>query len=306
MKKSNSLFASKSELSAFEAIDKHLPPGWRLFANTPFSRIVEIQREELTEKKWNFYLKASVDFVLADSLHRPALAIEFDGLGGGYSSGQNYVIGRRVQEDPHRELKTNFKLELCYAVGLPLIVIAFEEIKELVKDELLTIVASMVGKHIASREYRATIKEWDRQGKGEGKTFEEMLWDDSVLRTELAFRYDPFLSRSEQTWSDFQSLGATWTMSSLTQPDPFTAMREKRPLSSVGCRYEVKGGMLRNPVVVTVWVRNFAGHEFGPSLICSEVLPSHGINPLKVAENIAQFLAQKRAVEESRVVSCER
>ena len=53
----------------------------RAGGSTPISlsRIVEIQRAELTEKKWDFYLKASVDFVLADNTHEPLLAVEFDG-----------------------------------------------------------------------------------------------------------------------------------------------------------------------------------------------------------------------------------
>ena len=117
MKKSDTLFGSTSELRAYETIDRHLPFGWRLYANTPFSQIVEVRRQELSEKKWNFYLKTSVDFVLSDCKHEPVLAIEFDGLGKGYRSEEKYVLEEEVEKDPYRKLKTNFKLELCYAVG---------------------------------------------------------------------------------------------------------------------------------------------------------------------------------------------
>jgi len=51
MKKSTIIFGSNSELRAYEAIDRHLPEGWRLYANTPLSQIVEIQKEELSGKK---------------------------------------------------------------------------------------------------------------------------------------------------------------------------------------------------------------------------------------------------------------
>ena len=64
----------------------------------------------------------------------------------------------------------------------------------------------------------------------------------------------------------------------------------------MGCRYVVKGGKLTVPVIMTVWVRNFAGDEMGASLM-SEFIPSHGINPLKVAENIAWYLSHKKAIE---------
>ena len=183
MKKATTIFGSKSERRAFEAIDKHLPAGWKLYGNTPLSQIVEIRKGEVPDKRWDYYLKASVDFVLTNPTHEPALAIEFDGLGEGYSSGKTYILERQSEEDPYRELKTNFKLDVCYAVGLPLIVISFEEIEHITNDETVSIVNSMVGLHIAMREYRDTIQEWDRQGKGIGKTCEELLWDDGRLRT---------------------------------------------------------------------------------------------------------------------------
>jgi hypothetical protein len=286
-------------LRAYETIDRHLLTGWRLYANTPLSQIVEVQREELSEKKWNFYLKTSVDFVLSDGRHEPVLVIEFDGLGKGYSSGEKYVLEQEVEKDPYRELKTNFKLELCYAVGLPIIIISFEEIKDLSGEDMLSVVNSMVGMHIATREYRTTIQQWDREGKGVGKSFDEMLWDDSVLRTQLNFKHDPFLSRLEENWDEFQKLGAAWKTSSVSKPDIMTALREKRSFTSVGCRYVVEGGKLATPVTVIVWVRNFAGAEMGASLD-SEFIPTHGINPLKVAENIASYLGQRRAVKLGR------
>ena len=106
MKKATTIFGSKSERRAFEAIDRHLPSGWRLYGNTPLSKIVEIRKDELTEKKWDYYLKASVDSVLTNPTHAPALAIDFNGLGEGYSSGKRYILERQVEKDPYRELKT--------------------------------------------------------------------------------------------------------------------------------------------------------------------------------------------------------
>jgi hypothetical protein len=296
MKKAKIIFGSGSELRAFDAIDKHLPAGWRLYANTPLPRIVEVERNELPEKKWNFYLKTSVDFVLTNLGHEPVLALEFDGIGHGYSAGTRYVIRREVEGDPYRELKVNFKIDTCYAVGLPLVVISFEEIETVTGDDVLALINSMIGAHIASHEYRETIEQWDREGRGKGKTFEEMLWDDSTLRSELQIKNDPFLSRLEAIWDEFENLGASWSCTSLSKPDVTTAMRERRSFDSVGCRYVVKGGKLPIPVIMTVWVRNFAGDEMGASLI-PDLIPSHGINPLKVAENIAWYLSHKKAIE---------
>jgi len=190
----------------------------------------------------------------------------------------------------------SFKLETCYAVGLPLIVISFEEIDALTGDESLAVVNSIVGLHITSREYRATIQQWDQDERGKGKTFEEVLWDDSVLRNKLYFKNDPFLARLETEWSELAKLGIRYAMSSLSKPDLMTVLKEKKAFDSVGCRYIVKGGLLTIPVVTVVWVRNFAGAEMGTGLM-SEFFQSHGVNPLKVAENIAMLLGNRRALE---------
>lgn len=293
MKKSSIIFGSNSELKAYEAIDKHLPEGWRLYANTPLSQIVEIKKEELTEKKWNFYLKSSVDFVLANAAHEPVLAIEFDGLSEGFSSGKTYILNKDVENDPYRGLKMNFKINTCYAVGLPLIVISFEEINSFTSDEFLSVVNSIIGMYIASREYKETIEKWDREGRGRGKSFDQRLWEICELKTQLSFRNDPFLSHLEANWEEFKKLGASWSRNSLSKPDQMTAMRNKKTFDSVGCRYVVKGGKLKVPVIMTVWVRNFAGEEMDYNLD-SDFIPSHGVNPLAIAENIAWYLGQKK------------
>ena len=124
----------------------------------------------------------------------------------------------------------------------------------------------MIAMYIAYREYEETIKEWDRKGLGSGKSFEELLWDDSRLRNQLFFKYDPILANLESNWEEFQKLGAGWSMSSVSEPDAMTALRENRSFDKVGCRYIVKGGELSIPVITTVWVRNFAGEEMYASL----------------------------------------
>lgn len=296
MKRTETVFASRSELKAYEVLDHHLPDGWYLYANLPMPRLVSIDRSEVTEKKWQFYLKTSVDFVVTNRDHEPALVIEFDGIGGGFSQASKYVLKNAVPGDPYRELKLNFKLELCRNANLPMIVISFEEVESIESDDILTIANSLVGMHVATHHYKETIERWDREGRGKGKSFEEMLWEDSTLRTELQFMNDPFLMKLETIYDDFEKLGASWNMRSLSRPDQMTAMKNKKAFESVGCHYVVKGGKLKAPVVMTAWVRNFAGKEMGYSLD-PEFLPESGINPLKVAQNIAWYLSHKKAVQ---------
>ena len=201
-----------------------------------------------------------------------------------------------VTEDPYRGLKLGFKIDACYAVGLPLIVISFEEIETITQDDLLSVVNSMIGQHIASREYQTTIKAWDREGRGVGKSFDELLWETSCLKAELQTRYDPFLKKLVEIETEYAKLVARWSMSSVSHPDQMTVLCEKKHYESVGCKFTVLGGKVTTSVVLTVWVRNFAGTELGYDL-CSDFSPAHGINPLKVAENIAWYLSHKKAVE---------
>jgi hypothetical protein len=108
MNRARIIFGSNSELAAYEAIARQLPHGWKLYGNTPLPQLVVAKCAELTGKEWDYYLKASVDFVLTTPTHEPVLAIEFDGLGAGFSSGRVYIQRRDVDKDPYRELKVNF------------------------------------------------------------------------------------------------------------------------------------------------------------------------------------------------------
>jgi len=300
MKKAKIIFGSKNELKAYKTIEEYLPDDWNIYPNIPLSQIVEISREELPEKKWNFYLKSSVDFVITDNSHEPTLALEFDGLGGGYSSGNTYVLKQTIKQDPYRELKMNFKINTCYSVGLPLIVISFEEINSLLGEEILSLVNSMIGQHIASRIYNETLDKWDKAGRGKGKSFDEILRETCDLRAELDCKYDPLMAELEKDWEEYSKLGVRMSMKPLFKPDILTSMREKRAFESVGCQYVAKGGDLSVPVILAVWVRNFAGDEF-KGILSSDLPISHGVNPLKVAENVAWYLGQKKVVEMSRI-----
>jgi hypothetical protein len=292
MKKSKLIFGSRSELEAYEIINKHLPEGWKLYGNTPLSQIVDVKREELAEKKWDFYLKASVDFVLTNTSHEPALAIEFDGLGGGFSSGEKYILNKKIEQDPYRELKMNFKIDLCNSVKLPLIVISFEEIRSLANDDCRSIVNSIIGLYIASGEIEKTFEKWGKEGRDEGKSFDDIMWESARLETELNFKYDPALISLDELSEEYEKLGADFSAKQVFKPDPLTMLREKKPYESLGWRYIIKGGKLPVPVIMTVWVRNFSGTPYS--------VPPHGINPEQVAYNIAWYLATKKAVEIAR------
>jgi Protein of unknown function (DUF2726) len=295
MRKARIIFGSQSEKRAFEAITAQLPEGWTLFPNVPLPQIVEVERNELRTREWDFYLKTSIDFVLTAPSSEPSMALEFDGLGEGFSLGDTYIQAQPTT-DRYRSLKLNFKLRLCREVDLPLLIISFEEIRALHPGEARMLVHSIVGQHIAHRVYGETIQRWNAEGHGVGKTLTEREWELAELDSKLQHQYDPFRSGLESGWDEFRRLGVAMSLEPLFEPDVLTALRTGQPFDSVGCRFVARGGKLSSPVIQVVWVRNFAGRELSGVLL-PEWSISGGVNPLRVAENVAWYLGQTRALE---------
>lgn len=296
MHRAKTIFGSSSEGRTFDAITSQLPQGWTLYPNVPFPNIVKAEKGELRDGEWDYYLKTAADYVLTTGLKsEPSLALEFDGLGEGFSLGDTYVQARET-DDPYRSLKLNFKLRVCRAVALPLLIISFEEVSALRQGDARMIVHSIVGQHIADRVCRDTIRRWEAEGRGVGKDFDEIMWELAELKADLQFRYDPFLAGLEAGCDEFHRLGVAMSWQPLFQPDVLTSLRTKQPFESVGCRFTASGGKFSSPVVQVVWVRNFAGHELS-GMPCEEVPISTGVNPLKVAHNIAWYFGQRRTLE---------
>ena len=295
MKKADTVFASKSERKAFKIIQAGLPSGWSLYPNLPLSQIVRIMKDEVSKTEWDFYLKSSVDFVLATPADAPSLAIEFDGLAGGFSAGSTYrLVG--PNPDPNRKRKINFKLALCRKVEFPLFVISFDEIEALPGEDSIRLVHGLVAQHIVHQQMQSKIRHWDRNDRGRGKTIDEMLWDSAKAETSLQHKYDPFRKGLEALWKKFSLLNFQWSLEPVSRPELLEALQTKRPLESVGCRFSARSDGRRVPVTLTVWVRNFAGETLGYALSADLPVPC-GINPLRVAENAAWYLGVKRVVE---------
>jgi hypothetical protein len=212
------------------------------------------------------------------------MALEFDGLGEGFSLGDTYIQAQPTT-DRYRSLKLNFKLRLCREVDLPLLIISFEEVRVLRPGEARMLVHSIVGRHIADRVYQETLRHWDTEGRGAGKSCAEMEWELAEQQTKLQHLHDPFRSSLESGWDEFRRLGVAMSLEPLVEPDMLTALRTGQPFGAVGCRFVARGGKLSSPVIQVVWVRNFAGRELRGLL--PELSISTGVNPLRVAENVA-------------------
>lgn len=84
--------------------------------------------DELTAGQRRFFYATNVDYTFCADDGRPLFSVEFDGIGGGYSSSGKYRQARATA-DPHRQLKMDFKLRVSNQVAYPLVVVSFDELQ---------------------------------------------------------------------------------------------------------------------------------------------------------------------------------
>src|SRR5688572_30471528 len=129
MKKS--LFDSDAEKSVFKTLTSRWARYAELYPQVPVRKVLgyeAIRQLELPEKATNYLLSAEFDFVACyRGSSQPFLAIEFDGMGGGYSHDWKYVPIATPINDPYRSLKLDRKLEACQILCIPLIIVSYPE-----------------------------------------------------------------------------------------------------------------------------------------------------------------------------------
>ena len=85
----DSIFGSRSEERGFRFIEHTWGEDYVVYPQIPLSALFT------PDPKWrdtsNFFFKTSVDYVLCTNEGRPILAIDFDGLGGGFDRDGEYV-----------------------------------------------------------------------------------------------------------------------------------------------------------------------------------------------------------------------
>ena len=185
-------FGSKSEREGYHSINHTWGGRYRLFPQMPFSAIFT------PDPSWrgdtsNLFFKTSVDYVLCTREGRPLLAIDFDGLAGGFDRGGEY-IGVEEADDkyPFRKLKFDFKLK--YAAmeenSFPYYVIASEELKQLGAGIELTVVDGMIGETLAHKEFSKKALSGELESISQAEDFEIdcMINHNPIVKREIELR----------------------------------------------------------------------------------------------------------------------
>ena len=80
----------------------------------------------ISEKAKKYLLETEFDFVVCDHSGAVILAIEFDGLGRGFSRDGKYIQIKDT-EDQYRPLKLDAKISACEMCDLPIVVVSYPE-----------------------------------------------------------------------------------------------------------------------------------------------------------------------------------
>lgn len=305
MKIKKTVFGSKSEYKLFRALQNRWSKDFDLWPSLPFSSIIELDKPEsfLNIREREFFYDTNIDFTLCRKNGSPVLSIEFDGLGKGYSRNGQYI---QIEEscDPYRKLKLDLKIKIANKLEYPFYVIAFEESKELAPDLNLTIVDGIIGQVLAKKEFQKKVEaDYD-----ENREMIESLPDsvqreyiqDLVLSAETIseLEIDPIakLASKYEFEATENGIAKRYSIEYLNDPpfpegDPFEdiTMLEKRielmqNAARVGCRIIINTPKIE--IMETVWIRNFED-KF--------------ISPLHIANNIAELIAFKRALDLKKV-----
>jgi hypothetical protein len=105
--------------------------GWSVAIKLPLQVVLDREQEALPYEEFQLLTRGHLDFTIYDAVdHRPAFAIEFDGLG---------------HDDPRQIKRDVTKNRLCARAGLPLIRIGFAELHE---QEQMTVLGWLIERFV--------------------------------------------------------------------------------------------------------------------------------------------------------------
>ena len=302
MKVRSSLFNSASEAELFQAVHGTWEPHYRLFPEIPFANLVTLAERELSAAELSFLNKTSVDFVLAGEGWQPLLAVEFDGLGHGYSHNGVYVQTAFTQRDPHRPWKLGLKARVAATAGLPFVIVSYDEKAVIDRETGLTIVHGIIGQFLAAHHAERRFHELYEEQKDVIEALPddertEYVQDYVVISAEVEADIDwnpicGLLSQLKARAFDLAPINRSGKMPLWDPPRPDNTTPHEpgydgeaclawwRSIRRWGCECWVdtdRGRVTSGPV----WVRNIEGP---------------GISPICLVDEIAELIAWRAAV----------
>jgi hypothetical protein len=269
------VFGSSSEALSFQTLKSNWGNRFDIYPSLPLSNIIQIDKKDLTEGERKFIYNTSVDYTLCQQdTGEPILSIEFDGIGGGFNSNGEYVQIRKT-DDPHRKLKMDLKLRVTKEADYPFIVVSYDEVEHLDEEDCLTILDGIIGQFLANKEFDERLNKEMEEFKDTLNSCNDyertLLLQDWLLQFEVAMQVanNPIIQKADEYRDACLHAGfiKNWSVEFMDQQTDYE-----------GVRIIVRTA--RDPIITGAQVRNF---------------DLEGVSALSVAENVAEYLAYKRA-----------
>ena len=302
MKPRQSVFNSASEAELFQAIHGTWEPEYRLFPELPFANLVDLNERYLDAAELSFLYKTSVDFVLTTASWRPLFALEFDGLGHGYSRDGAYIQRVPSSKDKNREWKLGLKARVAAEAGLPFLVVSYDEKAVVDPDTGLIIAHGIIGQFLAKMHGSLRMQELYEDEKGfieelPAAEREDYVQDNIIIPAEVeaALKWNPIVARQARLQQQVLHIMplCRWGQRPLedsprsTNALPFRAEldtpnfhQSESPVRRWGseCWVETPFGLARSG---PIWVRNFA---------------APGVHAMSLGWEIAELIAWRSAL----------
>ena len=144
------IFDSKAEQATYRRLASIWSRYVDVYPQIPVRKVLgynNLQELQLQSRTIEYLLKTEFDFVVSEKgTGNALLAIEFDGIGHGFSRNGEYVSRVIPLNDPYRKLKLDSKLRACTLIGFPLVIVSFPE-TELLKESgsAITVLDAIIG-----------------------------------------------------------------------------------------------------------------------------------------------------------------
>jgi len=293
MKLRKTVFGSKTEAKLYKSLVSRWSSKLSIYPNLPFSKIVQLDKNEFTLEERDYFYKTNIDFTICKLDDQPLFSIEFDGIGHGFSRDGKYVQTCNMT-DPLRKRKMDFKLKVANKINFPFMIVSFEEIEFFDKEDSLTILDGIIGQILARKEFERRIGNVPAEIESYHPDIRDEYIQDFISSSEVEaeLMYDPIaLKAAEMGQICFEFGISSYTFIPLTDP-PLPDIKDLFDIKAIearinamkktireGCRVEINTS--KGIIAQESWVRNFEGF---------------GISPISIVRNIAEYLAFKKVL----------
>jgi len=177
------LFDSRSEKRVFSCLLTRWSKFVDVYPQIPVRKALgydNLAKLLIKDSAREYLLKTEFDFLVCDRSGSAILAIEFDGLGHGFSRDGRYIQTEDT-EDQYRKLKLDTKIAACEMCDLAMVVVSYPETEtSFDPDGPVTVLDTIIGEVLVGRKRHSLLN------SGVGKLDEELATT-STKRTAFSF-----------------------------------------------------------------------------------------------------------------------